>query len=88
MTKPIKKEEIVFLRPNGELATNAIVKRVNSKNNEVMFMEIVDFSGNVSGGTRINGKQTFKRFFVRRVYPHIKLDDDKKRNLQTNNYLL
>lgn len=88
MTKTIKKEEIVFLRSNGEVATNAIVNRVNEKTNEVMFMEIVDFSGNVRGGSRINGKQTFKRLFVRRVYPHMKLDDYKKRNLQTNDYLL
>lgn len=63
--------KLVYLRPNGELATNAIVQRVNEYG-EVMFLEILAVSNIIKGGLKLKGKDPYKRVFVQRVYPNIK----------------
>lgn len=68
-------QEVIFLTPDGEVVENVVLKNTPEKiGDEIMFMELIDFSGNVKGGTLIDGKQTFKRLFMRRVYPYIKED--------------
>lgn len=68
------KEKIVFLRQNGEVATNAIKQGPpNKETGEIPFMEILDIGREkvVGGKLLIKGKEVYQRIFVQRVYPHI-----------------
>ena len=65
--------KIVYLRPNGDIATNAVFQRVNEATGELMFMELMGFTNEVKGGLSVDGKEVYKRLFVQRVYPHIKV---------------
>lgn len=67
-------KKIIFLRPNGEVATNAVKQGPpDKKTGEVPFMEILDIGRErVAGGKLlINGKEVYQRIFVQKVYPHI-----------------
>lgn len=70
------KEEIVYLRQNGEIVTNAIYCQVNEKTNEVMFMEVLDIGRErVKGGKLlIGGIEVYQRIFVQRVYPNERIN--------------
>ncbi len=69
--------QIVYLRPNGELATNAIKQGpADKETGEIPFMEILDIGRErVKGGKLfVQGKEVYQRIFVQRVYPHILAD--------------
>lgn len=69
------KDKIIFLRSNGEIATNAIVRRVNKKNGEVLFIEIIDLAREKipERKIKINGKEIYQRILIQKVYPNIQV---------------
>lgn len=70
------KEEVIFLRSDGELATKSISERgVDKKTGEVIFFELLGFDHSVNNKKDfiLNGKKKFKRLVIQRVYPFIKV---------------
>lgn len=69
--------EVVYFRPDGTRATNAIVNR-ESEDGEMIFMEIIGYSGD--GGVKpkllLNGKEPYKRIYIQRVFPYVKVEDE------------
>lgn len=61
-------QEIVFLRGDGTPAQGPVGKRGYDENTgEVLFYELHD-----SVKPSVNGKDTFQRFLVQRVFPYVK----------------
>ena len=66
-------KDITFFRADGGKAENVVLKGgMDEKTGEAIFYELVGFSGEV-GKMLINGKETFKRLFIRRVYPYLQI---------------
>ena len=62
--------QIRFIRNDGSLAVNSVVAGgYDPKNGEVIFHEVVGFSGDVKGGVYVDGKEKFKRILIQRVFP-------------------
>lgn len=71
-------QEIIFRHEDGTIAKNPVAEvGVDEDTGEVIFMELHASSLSVKGGTRINGRQTFKRLLVQRVYPTINNEQTK-----------
>lgn len=72
-------DEIVFLRPDNTLAQNAVVRNYDQATGEVMFFELLGFSGDIKGGVYVDGKEMYKRLFIQRVHPAVEVTTEGKR---------
>jgi hypothetical protein len=73
-------EDIVFRHADGTIAINPVAETgVDEETGEVIFMELHASSLSVKGGTMINGRQTFKRLLIQRVYPTINIALENKK---------
>lgn len=78
----ILKYELVYLRPNGDEAKNAIFQNYDKDTREIIFYELIGFSGdNTVKGKKlfIDGQETYKRLFIQRVYPYMSRKKELKK---------
>lgn len=72
----ISMKDVVFFRADGKKAENVVLKGgIDETTEESIFYELIGFSGEV-GKMLIDGKETYKRLFIQRVYPYLQKTDD------------
>lgn len=62
--------DVTFVRADGTPAENAIYSN-EIEDGEIVFFELLGQSGITTPYVKINGKQTYRRLFIQRVYPQI-----------------
>ena len=63
--------EIVFVRPDGTLAENAVYGGCYDHEGNEMFFEILGMPKVTAPRLTVDGKEPYKRLLIRRVYPCI-----------------
>ena len=65
--------DVVFFRADGKKSQNIVLKGgLDENTGETMFYELLGFSGEI-GKMLIDGKETYKRLFIQRVYPYLQI---------------